>query len=114
MTSPPDWLTWCRAVIPQSDHDPISFPLSSKIAINYRSMKTLYCTLMLVITCTLLEALPLAAQDLVINNVRIIVGNGQLVEQGTILIRSGRIVSAAAGVAVGRSRSPAPPTPVAR
>ena len=62
-------------------------------------MKTLYCTLLLVITCSLLAALPMAAQDLVINNVRIIVGNGQVVEQGTILIRGGRIVSAAAGAA---------------
>lgn len=62
-------------------------------------MKTFYCTLLLLITCTLLAASPLAAQDLVINNVRIIVGNGQLVEQGTILIRGGRIVSASAGAA---------------
>jgi imidazolonepropionase-like amidohydrolase len=60
-------------------------------------MKIIFCTLLLLITCTLLAALPLAAQDLVINNVRIIVGNGQVVEQGTILIRGGRIVSAAAG-----------------
>ena len=58
-------------------------------------MKTLYCTLLLVISCSL----PMAAQDLVINNVRIIVGNGRVVEQGTILIRGGRIVSAAAGAA---------------
>ena len=62
-------------------------------------MKTLYCTLLLVITCGLITALPMAAQDLVINNVRIIVGNGRVVEQGTILIRGGRIVSAAAGAA---------------
>ena len=61
-------------------------------------MKTLYCTLLLVIACSLL-AVPVAAQDLVINNVRIIVGNGQVVQQGTILIRGGRIVSAAAGAA---------------
>jgi imidazolonepropionase-like amidohydrolase len=60
-------------------------------------MKTLYCTLFLVIACSLL-AVPVAAQDLVINNVRII-GNGPVVEQGTILIRGGRIVSAAAGAA---------------
>src|SRR5436190_1115177 len=62
-------------------------------------MKIFYCTLLLVLTCSLLAALPLAAQDLVINNVRVIVGNGQVVEQGTILIRGGRIVSAAAGAA---------------
>src|SRR4051794_26987556 len=58
-------------------------------------MKTLYCTFFLVFACSLV-VVPLAAQDLVINNVRIVVGNGQVVEQGTILIRGGRIVSAAA------------------
>jgi imidazolonepropionase-like amidohydrolase len=40
-----------------------------------------------------------AAQDLVINNVRIIVGNGNVVEQGSIVVRGGRIVSAGAGAA---------------
>jgi imidazolonepropionase-like amidohydrolase len=39
----------------------------------------------------------LAAQDLVITNARIIVGNGQVVEQGSIVVRNGRIVSAGAG-----------------
>jgi imidazolonepropionase-like amidohydrolase len=34
-----------------------------------------------------------AAQDLVINNVRIIVGNGNVIEQGSIVIRGGRIAS---------------------
>src|SRR5436309_10473497 len=62
-------------------------------------MKTLYCARLLVVICGLFAASPLVAQDLAINNVRIIVGNGQVVEQGTILIRGGRIVSAAAGAA---------------
>src|ERR1043165_6387660 len=75
-----------------------SFPSSSDNAINYRSMKTLDCTLFLVIACSLL-AVPVAAQDLVINNVRIIVGNAQVGGQATTLIRGGRIVSAAAAAA---------------
>ena len=40
-----------------------------------------------------------AAQDLVITNVRVIVGNGQVVDQGTIVVRGGRIVSAGRGAA---------------
>jgi imidazolonepropionase-like amidohydrolase len=49
------------------------------------------------LVCFLLPASTLVAQDLVINNVRIIAGTGQVIEQGTILIRGGRIVSAAVG-----------------
>ena len=36
-----------------------------------------------------------AAQDLVITNARIIVGNGTVIEQGSIVVRNGRIVSVA-------------------
>ena len=39
----------------------------------------------------------LAAQDLVITNARIIVGNGSVIDQGSIVIRGGRIASVAAG-----------------
>src|ERR1019366_5177092 len=39
----------------------------------------------------------LAAQDVAITNVRIIVGNGPVVPTGTIVIRGGKIVSAGAG-----------------
>jgi imidazolonepropionase-like amidohydrolase len=42
-------------------------------------------------------ARPLAAQNLVISNARIIVGTGQVIEQGTIVVRDGKIVSVAAG-----------------
>jgi len=42
-------------------------------------------------------ARPLAAQDLAITNVRVIVGTGQVIEQGTIVIRGGRIASVSAG-----------------
>src|SRR5437867_6105069 len=41
----------------------------------------------------------LAAQDLVITNARIIVGNGNVIDQGSIVIRGGRTVSVAAGPA---------------
>src|SRR5215475_7961349 len=41
----------------------------------------------------------LAAQDLVITNARVIVGNGDVINQGSILIRSGRIASVSAGPA---------------
>ena len=39
----------------------------------------------------------LSAQDLIISNVRIIVGNGELIEQGSIVIRGGRITAVEAG-----------------
>lgn len=42
------------------------------------------------------------AQDLVIQHVRIFVGNGSVIDQGSIVIRAGRIVSAASGEANAR------------
>jgi cytosine/adenosine deaminase-related metal-dependent hydrolase len=50
---------------------------------------------------TLVLALPLTAvaQDVAITNARIIVGSGQVIESGTILVRGGRIVSVTAGAA---------------
>ena len=50
---------------------------------------------------TLVLGLPLAAaaQDAAITNARIIVGSGQVIESGTILVRGGRIVSVTAGAA---------------
>ena len=44
-----------------------------------------------------LFAAPLVAQNVAITNARIIVGNGQVINSGTIVVRAGRIVSAAAG-----------------
>jgi imidazolonepropionase-like amidohydrolase len=41
----------------------------------------------------------LAAQDLLITNARIIVGDGMVINQGSIVIRGGRIVSVSAGAA---------------
>lgn len=51
----------------------------------------------LVLVWTLGSARTLGAQDLVISNARIIVGTGQVIEQGTIVVRGGRIASVAAG-----------------
>jgi len=42
-------------------------------------------------------AAPLAAQDLTITNARIVVGNGQVIERGSIVVRGGKIESVAAG-----------------
>jgi imidazolonepropionase-like amidohydrolase len=41
----------------------------------------------------------LSAQDLAVTNVRIIVGNGAVIDRGTVVVRGGRIVSAGAGAA---------------
>lgn len=40
---------------------------------------------------------PLAGQDLTITNAHIVVGNGRVIERGSIVVRGGRIVSVAAG-----------------
>jgi len=42
---------------------------------------------------------PAAAQDVAITNVRIVIGNGQVINSGTIVVRGGKIVSAASGAA---------------
>jgi N-acyl-D-aspartate/D-glutamate deacylase len=40
-----------------------------------------------------------AAQDVAITNARIIVGSGQVINSGTIIVKGGKIVSVAAGAA---------------
>jgi len=40
---------------------------------------------------------PLWAQDLTITNARIVIGNGNVIERGSIVVRGGKIVSVAAG-----------------
>jgi imidazolonepropionase-like amidohydrolase len=50
-----------------------------------------------VILYFLIGALNLPAQDLVITNARIIVGNGTAIDRGSIVIRGGRLTSVAAG-----------------
>ncbi len=44
-----------------------------------------------------ISARNLPAQDLVITNARIVVGNGTVIDQGSIVVRGGRLVSVAAG-----------------
>lgn len=62
-------------------------------------MSRLFALTFLVCLINLGAVADLLAQDLVISNVRIIVGNGQVIEQGSIVIRNGRIASVAAGAA---------------
>jgi len=55
----------------------------------------------LALVCVMLASLALPrgarAQDLVISNARIIVGNGSVIESGTLVVRGGRIASVGAG-----------------
>jgi len=51
----------------------------------------------LAVSFALVAAVPLAAQDLTITNARIIVGNGTVIEKGSIVVRGGKIESVAAG-----------------
>jgi imidazolonepropionase-like amidohydrolase len=46
---------------------------------------------------------PLHAQDLTITNARIVVGNGTVIERGSIVVRGGKIVSVAPGMPSGTS-----------
>ena len=59
--------------------------------------------LMVVMTASMAMALiapsPAAAQDVAITNARVIVGNGQVIESGTIIVRGGKIASVTAGAA---------------
>ena len=51
----------------------------------------------LALSFALVAAAPLAAQDLTITNARIVVGNGTVIEKGSIVVRGGKIESVAAG-----------------
>jgi imidazolonepropionase-like amidohydrolase len=62
-------------------------------------MNTLLRVTCLAVLWTLARTQGLAAQDLVITNVRIIVGNGTVINQGSIVIRGGRLASVSAGAA---------------
>jgi imidazolonepropionase-like amidohydrolase len=55
--------------------------------------------LSLSLVASLLLARGAAAQNLVVTNARIIVGPGQVIERGAIVVRDGRIASVAAGQA---------------
>src|SRR5215470_13760764 len=45
----------------------------------------------------------LSAQDLTITNAHIVVGNGTVIERGSIVVRGGKIVSVAAGAPAAKS-----------
>ena len=62
-------------------------------------MKRLFALLFAAVLMNAGGAAELRAQDLTITNVRIVVGNGQVIEQGSIVIRNGRIASAGAAAA---------------
>jgi len=62
-------------------------------------MKTPAVVVCLAAVIALAGARPLSAQDLVITNARIIVGTGQVIEQGAIVVRGGRIATVSAGPA---------------
>jgi imidazolonepropionase-like amidohydrolase len=61
-------------------------------------MNRLFITVCLTVAAGLLPNLA-AAQDVAITNVRIVVGSGQVIDSGTIIIRSGKIVSVTPGAA---------------
>ena len=56
-----------------------------------RASLALFLTLMLV--------QPASAQDLVVTNARVIIGDGRVIERGSVVVRGGRIASVSAGVA---------------
>ena len=60
-------------------------------------MKRHFSLAWFVLLCSVTAVPGVAAQDLVITNARIIVGNGTVIPQGAIVVRGGRIVSVAAG-----------------
>jgi len=66
-------------------------------------MKRLAAPASFAVVYLLLGALKLPAQDLVITNARIIVGNGTVIDRGSIVIRGGRLTSVAAGAAASAS-----------
>src|ERR1700733_3498851 len=56
-----------------------------------------------ILACLVSACATLAAQDLTITNARIIGANGSVIERGSIVVRGGKIVSAAAGAPSGVS-----------
>src|SRR5262249_50069060 len=60
-------------------------------------MKRLVAFILLAFFCSLCRVRNLTAQDLVITNARIIVGNGDVINQGSIVIRGARLASVSTG-----------------
>jgi imidazolonepropionase-like amidohydrolase len=65
-------------------------------------MKTRAALISVVVISALLRAISVSAQDLVIANARVIVGTGQVIEQGSIIVRGGKIESVVAGPALAK------------
>jgi imidazolonepropionase-like amidohydrolase len=55
-----------------------------------------------VFVCALIGVRAVSAQDLVVANARIIVGTGQVIEQGSIIVRGGKIETVVAGPALAK------------
>jgi imidazolonepropionase-like amidohydrolase len=68
-------------------------------------MKRLSGSVALGCVLTLTAAVRLAAQDLTITNARIIVGNGEVIERGSLVIRNGRITSTTGSAAESGTRT---------
>jgi imidazolonepropionase-like amidohydrolase len=68
----------------------------------------MYAIRMLVRVAAVAVFAPLAvqAQELTITNARIIVGNGEVIENGSLIVRGGKIASVAAGKPAMRHRPP--------
>ncbi len=62
-------------------------------------MKRLPIAASLAVLLTVSVTNDVRAQDVVITNARVIVGNGQVIERGSIVVRNGRIASVTAGAA---------------
>jgi imidazolonepropionase-like amidohydrolase len=62
-------------------------------------MKRRLATLVLALVVQLIGLCRVSAQDLVITNAHLVVGNGQVIERGSVVVRSGKIVSVASGAA---------------
>jgi imidazolonepropionase-like amidohydrolase len=62
-------------------------------------MRKSFALASLLLVVSAFDAARAAAQDLVITNARIVVGNGTVITQGTIVVRGGRIASVSAGQA---------------
>ena len=58
----------------------------------------------------LLSATAARAQNLVISNARIVVGNGSVIESGTLVVRNGRIASVGLSRAESRGAATAAPS----
>ena len=62
-------------------------------------IRSTVCLACAIAVALLFTSRPAAAQDVAITNARVIVGNGTVIESGTIIVRGGKIVSVSPGTA---------------